>query len=175
MASRWNSVWDQRECDVISDYHCPRSVVTISMFRTFYWRWKMLTWHWTKQVMLTLVWFIFYRGFLASTIRFHQRHGMDDCVNVHVAHMMYVITRNSQSTSSSQPSKHKKHFYNIRTMLDQRRRSWPDVVQMLWKCFCLLRGCETRKLWFRYTLLVQPLSLAYLYTIRGVSNVKLSF
>ena len=28
-----------------------------------------------------------------------------------------------------------KHFYNICTMLDQRRRRWADVVQMLYKCF----------------------------------------
>ena len=28
-----------------------------------------------------------------------------------------------------------KHFYNFRTMLDQRRRGWADVVQMLYKCF----------------------------------------
>ena len=28
-----------------------------------------------------------------------------------------------------------KHLYNICTMLDQRRRRWADVVQMLYKCF----------------------------------------
>ena len=28
-----------------------------------------------------------------------------------------------------------KHLYNICTMLDQRRRRWVDVVQMLYKCF----------------------------------------
>ena len=28
-----------------------------------------------------------------------------------------------------------KHFYSICTMLDQRRRRWADVVQMLYKCF----------------------------------------
>ena len=28
-----------------------------------------------------------------------------------------------------------KHLYNFRTMLDQRRRCWADVVQMLYKCF----------------------------------------
>ena len=27
-----------------------------------------------------------------------------------------------------------KHLYNICTMLDQRRRRWADVVQMLFKC-----------------------------------------
>ena len=28
-----------------------------------------------------------------------------------------------------------KHVYNICTMLDQRRRRWANVVQMLFKCF----------------------------------------
>ena len=28
-----------------------------------------------------------------------------------------------------------KHFYNICTMLDQRRKRWADVLQMLYKCF----------------------------------------
>ena len=28
-----------------------------------------------------------------------------------------------------------KHLYDICTMLDQRRRRWDDVVQMLYKCF----------------------------------------
>ena len=28
-----------------------------------------------------------------------------------------------------------KHLYNICTMLGQRRRRWPNVVQMLYKCF----------------------------------------
>ena len=30
-----------------------------------------------------------------------------------------------------------KHLYNISTMLDQRRRRWADVVEMLYKCFVL--------------------------------------
>ena len=30
-----------------------------------------------------------------------------------------------------------KYLYNICTMLDQRRRRWADVVQMLYKCFVL--------------------------------------
>ena len=29
----------------------------------------------------------------------------------------------------------KKHLYNICKVLDQRRRRWADVVQMLYKCF----------------------------------------
>ena len=28
-----------------------------------------------------------------------------------------------------------KHLYNICTMLDQRRRRWADVAQVLYKCF----------------------------------------
>ena len=31
-------------------------------------------------------------------------------------------------------------LYNICTMLDQRRRRWPDVVQMLYKYFVLASG-----------------------------------
>ena len=30
-----------------------------------------------------------------------------------------------------------KRLYSICTMLDQRRRRWADVVQMLYKCFVL--------------------------------------
>ena len=30
-----------------------------------------------------------------------------------------------------------KHLYKICTMLDQRRRRWAGVVQMLYKCFCV--------------------------------------
>ena len=33
-----------------------------------------------------------------------------------------------------------KHLYNICTMLDQRRRRWSDVVQILYKCFCVCWG-----------------------------------
>ena len=36
--------------------------------------------------------------------------------------------------SESMPVK-TKHLYNICTMLDQRRRRWADVVQMVYKCF----------------------------------------
>ena len=31
-----------------------------------------------------------------------------------------------------------KHLYNIYTMLNQRRKRWANVVQMLYKCLCLL-------------------------------------
>ena len=37
--------------------------------------------------------------------------------------------------SLSPASKQNKHLHNICTMLDQRRRRWADVVQMLYKCF----------------------------------------
>ena len=38
--------------------------------------------------------------------------------------------------ATATPSKHKTLIlYNIRTKLDQRRRRWADVVQMLYKCF----------------------------------------
>ena len=33
------------------------------------------------------------------------------------------------------PINKKTHLYNICTMLDQRRRRWADIVQMLYKCF----------------------------------------
>ena len=33
-----------------------------------------------------------------------------------------------------------KHLYTICTMLDQRRRRWADVVQMLYKCFVSAGG-----------------------------------
>ena len=33
------------------------------------------------------------------------------------------------------PSEHKTFLYNICTMLNQRRRRWADVVQILYKCF----------------------------------------
>ena len=33
-----------------------------------------------------------------------------------------------------------KHLYNICTMLDQRRRRWAGVVQMLYKCFEFAAG-----------------------------------
>ena len=33
-----------------------------------------------------------------------------------------------------------KHLYNIHTMLDQRRRRWADLVEVLCKCFVFLIG-----------------------------------
>ena len=34
-----------------------------------------------------------------------------------------------------------KHLYNICTLLDQRRRRWADVVQMLYTCFVFAGLC----------------------------------
>ena len=36
-----------------------------------------------------------------------------------------------------------KHLYNICTMLNQRRRRWADVVQMLYQCFVFLEIPKT--------------------------------
>ena len=36
-----------------------------------------------------------------------------------------------------------KHLYNISTILDQRRRRWVDVVQMLCKCFVFIGKVES--------------------------------
>ena len=35
-----------------------------------------------------------------------------------------------------------KHFYNICTMLDQRRRRWAGVVQMVYNCFVFARYAQ---------------------------------
>ena len=45
-----------------------------------------------------------------------------------------------------------KHLYNIRTMLDQRRRRWADVVQMLYKCFVFVGKALITYLSLRSTL-----------------------
>ena len=37
--------------------------------------------------------------------------------------------------TSNPLSANTKHVYNICTMLDQRRRRWADVLQILYKCF----------------------------------------
>ena len=42
-----------------------------------------------------------------------------------------------------------KHLYNICTMLDQRRRRWADVVQMLYKCFVF---AGLNKVWIKHIL-----------------------
>ena len=46
-------------------------------------------------------------------------------VIVHLPHRIYPVNT--------------KHLYSICTMLDQRRRRWADVVQMLYKCFVFAR------------------------------------
>ena len=45
------------------------------------------------------------------------------------------LPRHLCPSSSSYSPANTKHVYNIYTMLDQRRRRWLDVVQMLYKCF----------------------------------------
>ena len=37
-----------------------------------------------------------------------------------------------------------KHLYNICTMLDQRRRRWADIVQILYKCFVFAGNIEKK-------------------------------
>ena len=44
------------------------------------------------------------------------------------------------------PSKHNTYLYIICTMLDQRRRRWADVVQMLCKYCFVFAGCMILKL-----------------------------
>ena len=39
-----------------------------------------------------------------------------------------------------------KHLYNICAMLDQRRRRWADVVQMLYKCFVFAGYSQSQNL-----------------------------
>ena len=43
----------------------------------------------------------------------------------------YLLTKYKMSSYPANTN----HLYNICTMLDQRRRRWPDVVQMLYTCF----------------------------------------
>ena len=43
-----------------------------------------------------------------------------------------VMQHNGADVTTQQKTK---HLYNICTMLDQRRRRWAGVVQMLYKCF----------------------------------------
>ena len=41
-----------------------------------------------------------------------------------------------------------KHLYDICAMLDQRRRSWADIVQMLYECFVFAGDLEYTKTTF---------------------------
>ena len=45
-----------------------------------------------------------------------------------------MITQESPLDTRPASPANTKHFYNICIMLDQRRRRWADVVQMLLKC-----------------------------------------
>ena len=46
----------------------------------------------------------------------------------------FLATEGEKCHPYSNPA-NTKHLYNICTMLDQRRRRWAVVVQMLYKCF----------------------------------------
>ena len=46
-----------------------------------------------------------------------------------------AATASSTGTETRYYTVNTKHMYNICTTLDQRRRRWADVVQMLYKCF----------------------------------------
>ena len=48
-----------------------------------------------------------------------------------------------------------KHSNNICTMLDQRRRRWADVVQMLYKCFEFAGVCGGIVDGYRHSKLVE--------------------
>ena len=56
------------------------------------------------------------------------------------------------------PSKHK-HLHNICTMLDQRRRRWADVVQMLYKYFVFVGYADAHNCTVRYTVHYLPFKL----------------
>ena len=45
-------------------------------------------------------------------------------------------------TSSGKITANTKHLYNICTLLDQRRRRWADVVQMIYKCVVFDVMCQ---------------------------------
>ena len=59
-----------------------------------------------------------------------------------------------------------KHWYNICTMLDQTRRRWADVLQMLYKCFAFAGLVTSRYVWG----VVDPNTIAMLRT-----QTKLNF
>ena len=53
------------------------------------------------------------------------------CTKESIDHISRVPNPQRETAFPNTP----KHLYNICTMLDQRRRRWADVVQMLCKCF----------------------------------------
>ena len=48
-----------------------------------------------------------------------------------------------------------KHLHNICTMMDQRRKLWGDVVQMLYKCFVFAGRCES----YGYVLITEKINV----------------
>ena len=51
------------------------------------------------------------------------------------------VVRATQSSDIHVYPANTKHLYNSCTKLDQRRRRWADVVQVLYKCF-VFAGCN---------------------------------
>ena len=64
-----------------------------------------------------------------------------------------------------------KHLYNICTMLDQRRRRWSNIVQMLYKCF-VLAGYKCERLLHIDTLLYTCTGLLHFMFLKYVKYVK---
>ena len=52
-----------------------------------------------------------------------------------VAGSMYVLVSRGPVCSVCPSPENTKHLYDIWTMLDQRRRRWADIIQLLNKCF----------------------------------------
>ena len=57
---------------------------------------------------------------------------------------LYVLNLLTISSPYNDSSK-RKHLYNICSMMDQRRRRWDDVVQMLYKCFVFVGDSSEKK------------------------------
>ena len=63
---------------------------------------------------------------------------MTNDISRHVVMQIYhVVVVTSERHLGAIYTGNTKHLFNICTMLDQRRRRWADVVQMLYKCFVL--------------------------------------
>ena len=54
------------------------------------------------------------------------------CVCLTIAHQYDTLNYSKAFSANT------KHLYNICTTSTQRLRRWPNIVQMLYKCFC---GC----------------------------------
>ena len=59
-----------------------------------------------------------------------------------VAYLVY--TTHHHERRGGRHTQYTQHIYNICTMLDQRRRLWADVVQMLYKCFVFAGHCGAK-------------------------------